>query len=116
MLNNHGMQRIFQGTWDLMTLDIVHYADGESLTLSTDLTRLKREIERFEGIEGFSGFLRFLDEAHTHYEASVDHVLHRNFSTLLSLLRPAFLAHIFALHPFTTIVSVASWNLSITSI
>lgn len=31
----------------------VHFHDGESMTLSTDLSVMKREVERVEGKEGF---------------------------------------------------------------
>lgn len=40
----------------------VHFHDDETFTLSTDLTTLKKEVERFEGKDGFSGFLSFLQE------------------------------------------------------
>ena len=40
----------------------VHFHDDETFELSTDLTRLKREVERFEGKDGFAGFLGFLAE------------------------------------------------------
>lgn len=83
---------------------MVHYGDGERMELSTDITAMKKEIERFEGIDGFEGFLRFMQEAHRHYEQSVDHVLHRNFYSFFSLMRPTFLPYIFQLHPFESLV------------
>jgi phytoene desaturase (3,4-didehydrolycopene-forming) len=53
-------------------------------------------------------YLGFLQEAHQHYEVSVDHVLHKNFPTLLSLLRPSFLRYLIALHPFESVYYRAS--------
>lgn len=46
-----------------------------------------------------------MQEAHTHYEASVEHVLHSNFTSLLSMLRVRFLSQLLNLHPFESIVS-----------
>lgn len=50
-------------------------------------------------------YLDFMAEAHRHYELSVEHVLMRNFPSLLSMLRISFLRHVIALHPFESIVS-----------
>lgn len=84
------------------------FSDGESFELSTDLARMKGEIEKWEGKDGFERYLGFLQEAHRHYELSVTHVLRRNFTSLLSMARPSFLRHLIALHPFESIYSRAS--------
>lgn len=84
------------------------FGDGESFELSTDTTRMKNEVEKWEGKDGFERYLAFLQEAHRHYELSVTHVLRRNFTSLLSLARPSFLRHLLALHPFESIYSRAS--------
>ncbi|GME65441.1 phytoene dehydrogenase [Neofusicoccum parvum] len=84
------------------------FGDGHSFELSTDLARMKREIEKWEGKDGFERYLRFLQEAHRHYELSVTHVLKRNFTTLLSMARWSFLKHLLELHPFESIYSRAS--------
>jgi phytoene desaturase (3,4-didehydrolycopene-forming) len=104
----------------------VHFHDGESILLSTDLSVMKKEIERLEGKRGFEGFasdrfwsfsrthfyhpryLAWLQEAHRHYELSVEHVLKKNFTSLLSLLRPSFLPYIMALHPLVSIVRLTN--------
>ena len=86
----------------------IHFADGGSMTLSTDTAIMKREIERFEGKDAFSRYLAFLREAHAHYEISVTHVLRKNFPSLLSLLRPSFLRHALALHPHRSVYARAS--------
>lgn len=84
------------------------FGDGHSFELSTDLARMKKEIEKWEGKDGFERYLGFLAEAHRHYELSVTHVLKRNFTTLLSMARPSFLKHLIELHPFESIYSRAA--------
>lgn len=86
----------------------VWFHDNASFRLSTDLASMKGEVEKWEGKSGFSRYLAFLRESHTHYEASVVHVLHRNFTSFLSMLRPGFLRYLLALHPFESIYSRAS--------
>jgi phytoene desaturase (3,4-didehydrolycopene-forming) len=84
------------------------FSDGESFELSTDLSRMKTEIERWEGKDGFYRYLSFLQESHLHYEISVTEVLRRNFYSIFSMMRPSFLKHLLALHPFESIYSRAS--------
>ncbi|KAL9103125.1 MAG: hypothetical protein Q9163_001805 [Psora crenata] len=84
------------------------FGDGESFELSTDVARMKQEVEKWEGKDGFSRYLNFLREAHEHYELSVTHVLRKNFTSILSMARPSFLRHLLALHPFESIYSRAS--------
>lgn len=69
---------------------------------------MKRSIEHHEGKAGFERYLSFLQESHRHYEISVAQVLKRNFTSLLSMLRPRFLRHLLELHPFESIYSRAS--------
>ena len=84
------------------------FGDGESFELSTDTSRMKLEIEKWEGIDGFERYLGFLQESHRHYEQSIIHVLRKNFTSLLHLARPSFLRYIFTLHPFESIYYRAS--------
>ncbi|KAG7008722.1 phytoene desaturase [Physcia stellaris] len=84
------------------------FGDGESFELSTDIARMKTEVEKWEGKDGFERYLGFLQEAHRHYEISVSHVLTKNFTSILSMARPSFLRHLFPLHPFESIYSRAS--------
>jgi phytoene desaturase (3,4-didehydrolycopene-forming) len=69
---------------------------------------MKREIEKYEGKEGFQRYLAWLSEAHQHYEISVSEVLHKNFSSLLSMASWSFLRNVLRLHPFESIYSRAS--------
>ncbi len=50
-------------------------------------------------------YLGFLKESHCHYELSLKQVLHQNFTSILSMLRPGFLSGLLALHPFQSLVS-----------
>jgi phytoene desaturase (3,4-didehydrolycopene-forming) len=84
------------------------FGDGENFELSSDTSVMKREIEKWEGKEGFERYLKWLAEAHRHYEISVREVLYKNFTSIFNLCRPSFLAHLFALHPFESIYSRAS--------
>lgn len=84
------------------------FSDGESFELSTDVSRMKNEVEKWEGKDGFERYLGFLQEAHRHYELSVTHVLKRNFTSFFSMARPSFLRHLLELHPFESIYSRAS--------
>ena len=86
----------------------IWFSDGESFELSTDVSRMKQEVEKWEDKDGFSRYLNFLREAHEHYEISVTEVLRKNFTSLLSMTRPSFLRHLLALHPFESIYSRAS--------
>ncbi|BFZ65073.1 hypothetical protein YB2330_006236 [Saitoella coloradoensis] len=76
----------------------VHFHDGECIELSSDLARMKTEVERFEGVDGYARFLDFVKESHYHYELSISHVLHTNFTSLSKLLKPSYLLLAFRLH------------------
>ena len=41
---------------------LVHYHDGEIVTLSTDMTLMKKEIEKWEGKDGWIRFMEFMEE------------------------------------------------------
>ncbi|KAK7564728.1 hypothetical protein IWX49DRAFT_562056 [Phyllosticta citricarpa] len=84
------------------------FGDGQSFELSTDLARMKTEIEKWEGKDGFSRYLDFLHESHAHYELAVAYVLRRNFTSVLSMLRWDFLKHLIELHPFESIYARAA--------
>lgn len=86
----------------------VWFGDGECFELSSDVARMKLEVEKWEGKDGFERYLSFLQESHRHYEISVREVLHKNFNSIFQLLRPSFLPHLLALHPFESIYSRAS--------
>ncbi|CAL3968104.1 unnamed protein product [Diplocarpon coronariae] len=84
------------------------FGDGQRFELSSDMSVMKREIEKWEGKAGFERYLSWLAEAHRHYEISVREVLHKNFRSVFNLLRPSFLRHLVELHPFESIYSRAA--------
>ncbi|KAI1362473.1 phytoene dehydrogenase [Xylaria arbuscula] len=86
----------------------VWFSDGENFELTTDLARMKTQIERWEGKNGFVRYLSWLQEAHTHYELSVSKVLNRNFTNLLQLAAPHFVIAGLKLHPLHSIWNRAS--------
>ncbi|KAI0125158.1 phytoene desaturase [Xylariales sp. AK1849] len=86
----------------------VFFADGETFELSTDLARMKKQIERWEGKDGFSRYLAWLQEAHEHYELSVSEVLHKNFTKWWDLANPGFVRTGLKLHPLHSIWNRAS--------
>ncbi|KAI9925096.1 hypothetical protein MW887_006504 [Aspergillus wentii] len=86
----------------------IWFADNDKLDLSTDIARLKPQIERYEGRDGFNQFLAFMQESRRHYELSLIHVLRRNFPSLFSMLRLGFMQSVFTMHPFESIYTRAS--------
>lgn len=83
----------------------VWFSDNSSFALSTDLYKMWKQIERYEGKEGLQRFLTFMKEAGRHYDLSIKHVLSQNFPSFLSMLRPEFLMSVFAMHPFESTYS-----------
>lgn len=83
----------------------VWFPDGENFELTTDLARMKTQIERWEGKDGFDRYLSWLREAHAHYEISVTEVLSRNFTSIWQLAAPHFVLAGLRLHPLHSI-----WN------
>ncbi|KAJ3037488.1 hypothetical protein HDV00_001663 [Rhizophlyctis rosea] len=64
---------------------IVHFHDGDRIQLSTDLMKLKDEVERIEP-GSFEGLLGFIQEGRVHYDLSVAAVLSRNFEKFTDLI------------------------------
>lgn len=85
---------------------IVHYHDGKTLELSTDLTRMRSELERYEP-GSFEQYLRFMKEAHVHYDTSVNMVLKQNFESIWQLLTLENLVKAFQLHILNKVYSRA---------
>ncbi|KAI1437820.1 phytoene dehydrogenase [Xylaria sp. CBS 124048] len=76
--------------------------------LTTDLARMKSQIEHYEGKDGFVRYLSWLQESHAHYELSVSEVLSRNFTSIWQLAMPKFVLTGLKLHPLHTIWQRAS--------
>ena len=92
---------------------MIHYHDGEKVTLSSDRAQLREEVEKWEGPGGgdqLDAFLAYvfpiLDtekssrnrEGSLHASLSYSLVLNKAFPTFLSLLQPTFLKNFFKLH------------------
>ncbi|KAI8910464.1 phytoene dehydrogenase-like protein [Gorgonomyces haynaldii] len=56
----------------------IHFANGQKITLSTDMDQMKQELERIEP-SSWSGFRKFFEEAGLHYKGSVDKILNTSF-------------------------------------
>ncbi|KAL6412511.1 phytoene dehydrogenase [Ilyonectria robusta] len=86
----------------------IWFEDKSCFQVSTDLSRMGKQIEHHEGKQGLQQFLAFMKESGNHYDLSMAHVMSRNFSHLFSMLRPQFLKSVFTLHPFESVYSRAS--------
>jgi phytoene desaturase len=75
---------------DLVRLDPtyrVHFHDGTRLDLTSDLTRMREQLDAIEP-GAFAAFLRFLGEGYTHYQLGLGHFVGRNFHSLLEYFSP----------------------------
>lgn len=50
---------------------LVHYHDGEVVTLSTDMVKMKKEIEKWEGKDGWIRFMNFMSEVRAALDSEV---------------------------------------------
>ncbi len=66
----------------------VTFRDGETLTLTSELTRLREELERLEP-GSFERFLRFLAKGRVRHDVSLEHFVGKHFSSLGEFLTPA---------------------------
>lgn len=86
----------------------IFFHDGEVFKPCTDLAAMKAQIEHYEGKGGFESYLAWMAESHQHYELSVEHVLHKNYDSIRTVLTPFFAKMALKLHPFESIWSRAS--------
>lgn len=86
----------------------IFFKDGVVFKPSTDLAAMKAQIEHYEGKEGFESYLAWMAESHRHYELSVEHVLHKNYDSITTVLTPFFAKMALKLHPFESLYSRAS--------
>ncbi|KAI9178899.1 hypothetical protein H9P43_005561 [Blastocladiella emersonii ATCC 22665] len=56
----------------------LHFHDGDTLELSSDLAHLRKQLDRYEP-GAYEQFFKFQRESHVHYELSVAKVLRKNF-------------------------------------
>ncbi|KAI9300496.1 phytoene dehydrogenase [Cunninghamella echinulata] len=86
----------------------VHFDDGDKIHLTSDLTRMKTEMERVEGVNGFQQFLKFMAETHIHYEQGTLLAIKRNFESIWDMIQLKFAPEVLRLHLFDKIYNRAS--------
>ncbi len=86
--------------YDLIKVDPnyrIHFADGTSIALRTDLAAMERELAQFEP-GCFPRYLRFLAEGGQSYDHAVRRFLGRSFDTPFQFFAPAHLPLMFRMH------------------
>lgn len=81
----------------------VWFADDDTIEMTSNLPRLKKEIQRLEGPESFPRLCSFLAESGTYYNLALKYVLRRNFPSVWSLLQPKILLALLRMRPWTTV-------------
>lgn len=74
----------------------IHFADGTDVTFSTNLSRMRNELERIEP-GAFERYLRFLSFGRYAYDTSVERIVSRPLDSTASYLNPSLLTRLFAL-------------------
>jgi len=83
----------------------VHFHDGETFELTTDISKLSRSLEKYEG-DGEStlmNFLNFLKESHIHYQRGVKVALKMDFQHWYDFFHPKHLPDVMQLHLLGTV-------------
>ncbi|XP_025407693.1 phytoene desaturase-like, partial [Sipha flava] len=117
------MPKIFEETFEDLGEDIndhiellkcpsnysVHFHDGKQFELTTDLAKLSRSLERYEGSNESTliNFLKFLKESHVHYQRSVKVALKTDFQHWYNVFHPKLLSDVIQLHILDTIYNRA---------
>ncbi len=78
----------------------VHFDDGTTLLLSSDLNAMQAQLEAIEP-GSFGGYLRYLSEGHLHYKLAFPNLAERNFRSLPEFLSLKNLLLIFRLKLLT---------------
>ena len=84
---------------DLVRLDPtyrVHFHDGSSLDLTSDLLRMREQLEAMEP-GSFAAFCAYMKEGYSNYTLSLQHFVGRNFRTYAEYFSPANLPLLFKL-------------------
>jgi phytoene desaturase len=75
----------------------LHFDDGARLDLTSDLERLRSQLEALEP-GAFGAVLRYLEEGGRHYTLATEGLVRRNFRTLAEFLHPSMLVLFLRLH------------------
>lgn len=88
----------------------INFHDGKQFQHSCDLSKLQREIEKFEGTEEDTllGFLDFMKESHVHYKRSKILALETDFQNWYDLVNPKHIPTILKLHLHNSVYTRAS--------
>lgn len=84
----------------------LHFPDGDTIELSSDLCRMQQVMDRIEGPGGMANFLGFLQEAQVHHARGTPIAIERNFERVWDLVR--YGSEIGRLHLLDTIYRRAS--------
>ncbi|PRP88969.1 phytoene desaturase [Planoprotostelium fungivorum] len=76
----------------------IHFADGTTFLPSSDLTKMKEQLEKIEP-GSFQQWMRYIEQASFHYYGSIEHVIGRNFRNILEYFDPRKMQMIFSLRP-----------------
>jgi len=76
----------------------IHFCDGTSFLPTSDLTKMKEQLERIEP-GSFRQWMRYIEQASTHYYGSIEHVIGRNFRNIFEYFDPRKMYMIFTLRP-----------------
>ncbi|MEJ2599083.1 MAG: phytoene desaturase family protein [Anaerolineales bacterium] len=74
----------------------VHFHDDSTLDLSSDLGRMRRQLDAIEA-GSFGSYLRFMAEGYQNYQISLKHFVGRNFTSLFDYFSPGNLPLLFKL-------------------
>ncbi|KAG8207127.1 Phytoene dehydrogenase [Trichophyton interdigitale] len=86
----------------------IWFGDHDRVDMSTDMAKMKAEIERHEDDAGFGQYLSYMKESGQHHDISMAYVMKENFTSLSSMLQAEFLFSTLPLHPFESIYSRVS--------
>lgn len=76
------------------------FDDGSRLALTSDLNRMREQLEAMEP-GSFDGFLRYMEEGHRHYHATMERFVYPDFRRAADFLNLRNLPLLFELKPLT---------------
>lgn len=113
------MPKIFEETFQDLGVDInehvdllkcpsnysVHFHDGETFELTTDLSKLSRLLEKYEGAgeSTLINFLNYLKECHVHYQRSIKIALKIDYQHWYDFFHPKHIPDLMKLHLLDTV-------------
>jgi len=74
----------------------IHFADGSRVAFSTDLAKMRPELERIEP-GAFTNYLKFLEFGRNAYDTSLAHIVSKPLDGVHRYLDPRLLRHVFSM-------------------